>query len=1019
MIKVMMVPHPTDVETSVSGIDTVIKKWKEHFPDFGIQIVGPKEDSFDVLAIHAGMTDRIPSGVPLVAHLHGLYWSGDYKAAEWEWAANANVIECARRAHAVTVPSSWVAETVRRDMRLDPFIIPHGIDWKEWQHSEKRGSYVVGYAKNRAFSDVCDPTFLTDLAEKFPQLTFISTFAPPRPKPNIRVTGVLSHDKMKLLLQRAAAVVSPIKETFGILTLEAMAAGTPVLGFDYGGNRDLVVHGKTGYLARVNDHEDLAAGLDYVLKNRAALGALASQRAKEFTWEDAVQKLGFVYKHAMSVCYEPATVSVIIPCYKYGQENRLGRAIKSVQAQTVPVHEIIVVDDGSPDGGETEKLVARYAANDNRIKYIRKENGGVAIARNVGCEAATGKYIICLDADDALGDKFVQACMPELEKDRTLGIAYTKLMTVAPNGAQKVSAWPDVINHDKQMQYGGNQIPTACMFRREMWQRLGGYRSRYCPHGAGSEDAEFWLRAMAHGWRAKMATDAPLFLYSIGTGQVSGNKNYVEVDWHILHPYCFDNEYPFASVTTPPNDRASHPVHQYDEPNVSIIIPVGPGHKPHVFNALDSIEAQSYRKWEVILVDDTGDSEPWSYDGVTDMLKAYPYVRLIRTKGKQGAGFARNRGVEAARAPLILFMDADDNFLSPNALSIMMQAWDIEGQIIYTDYVGKADIDDAEAKRLKAAGRLIDYDPKTHLAMIEHHAADYDCERAIRQPDNPLYIWNLITSLLPKAWHKAIGGFDEQMPSWEDWDYWLRMARAGYCFIRIPQPLIVYRFYTGTRRETGVEVSKSLLEYIISKFKKLEVEMCGCKGKKVATPAVNTVTSAQLASRTAVLSDSDVVLVVYNSPNRGSHRVIGPSSHRDYGYRSGGGVEEFLVEKRDQAANPSLFVIKPLVKEEAAVVQPPPPPVIENMPEVEIVRDVDALAFLRDGFDFSIIPGVTPSIAKALKEAGCNSMQDVLDMGREKLKKIDGIGDKRAEAIYSYIGRKVKKVKEQEERESA
>lgn len=1019
MIRVQMVPHPTANKDAVSGIDTVIRKWAEHFPDFGLQIVGPEDGTFDVMSIHAGMTDRIPNNVPMVSNLHGLYWSADYKASSWEWDANSQVIECARRAHMITVPSPWVAETIQRDMRVDPVVVPHGIDWKEWQHKEIRGNYVVGYAKNRAFSDVCDPTFLTTLAEKFPRTTFVSTFAPPRSLPNIRVVGVLPRDKMRLLLQRAAAVISPIKETFGVLTLEAFACGTPVLGFDYGGNSDLILHGKTGYLARVGDHDDLANGLVYCVEHRAALGALAVERAKEFTWDEAVRRLEQVYKMAISKSAQGPSVSVVIPCYKYGQEERLGRAIKSVQAQTVPVDEIIVVDDGSPDDGETGNLVARYAKDDKRIQYIRKENGGVAVARNVGCEKASSKYIICLDADDALGDQFVEACLPELEKDRTLGIAYTKLMTVAPNGAKKVSVWPDNFSYDRQLQYGGNQVPTACMFRREMWERLGGYRSRYCPNGAGSEDAEFWLRSGAYGWRAKKATDAPLFLYSIGTGQVSGNKHYSEVDWHILHPWCFDNQHPFASIATPANERMSHAVRQYDEPNISVVIPVGPGHKQHVFNALDSLEAQTYRKWEVILVDDTGDAELWSYDGVTDMLKAYPYVRLVRTGGKKGAGFARNRGAEASRAPLLLFLDADDNLLDTDALQTMMQVWEMEGKIVYTDYMGKAVIDKNEAEKLKKAGRLIDFDPKTGLAMIQHKASEYDCERAIRQPANPLYIWNLITSLVPKSWHKNIGGFDESMKSWEDWDYWVRMARAGHCFVHVEKPMVVYRFYTGNRREIGVEISSSLLQYMAEKLSKTEVRMCGCKGKKTAT----TIVSKSLplgASKTAVLADSEVVLITYQHPNRGSHRVIGPASKRDYGYRSGGGQEEFLIEARDQVANPRLFVIKPIVKDEAPPPEPPPPPPVieeEALPvETASVPDRVALDFLRDTVDFSAIPGVTKQVATHLQEAGCKTLQDVLDMGKEKIMELPGVGPKRADAIYAFIERKIANTKAKEAR---
>ena len=92
------------------------------------------------------------------------------------------------------------------------------------------------------------------------------------------------------------------------------------------------------------------------------------------------------------------------------------------------------------------------------------------------------------------------------------------------------------------------------------------------------------------------------------------------------------------------------------------------------------------------------------------------------------------------------------------------------------------------------------------LTAIYYKAPGYDVERAQGQPHGDparVYTWNLITSLLPKAWHEEIGGFDERMDSWEDVDYWWRLAKAGKCFRRVEEPLVVYHFYTGKRRDFG------------------------------------------------------------------------------------------------------------------------------------------------------------------------------------------------------------------------
>jgi len=91
----------------------------------------------------------------------------------------------------------------------------------------------------------------------------------------------------------------------------------------------------------------------------------------------------------------PTTVSVVIPCHNMSAFVRL--AVESVLAQTVPVHEVIVVDDGSND----DPVAALCSIHDPRLRTIRREpNGGASVARNLGSELATGDLLAFLDADD-------------------------------------------------------------------------------------------------------------------------------------------------------------------------------------------------------------------------------------------------------------------------------------------------------------------------------------------------------------------------------------------------------------------------------------------------------------------------------------------------------------------------------------------------------------------------------------------------------------------------------------------
>ena len=91
-------------------------------------------------------------------------------------------------------------------------------------------------------------------------------------------------------------------------------------------------------------------------------------------------------------------ISVIVPIYNV--EKYLSECIESILHQTYKNLEIILVDDGSPDG--CGKICDEYEKKDNRIKVNHKKNGGLGDARNKGIKAATGEYLFFVDSDDVL-----------------------------------------------------------------------------------------------------------------------------------------------------------------------------------------------------------------------------------------------------------------------------------------------------------------------------------------------------------------------------------------------------------------------------------------------------------------------------------------------------------------------------------------------------------------------------------------------------------------------------------------
>ena len=97
------------------------------------------------------------------------------------------------------------------------------------------------------------------------------------------------------------------------------------------------------------------------------------------------------------------TISVIIPIYN--QEKYLEKCLGSIAVQTYPYLEVLMIDDGSTD--ETEEICKRFQSKDDRFKYIRKKNAGVASARNKGLDSVTGDLIGFVDPDDCDRSKFL------------------------------------------------------------------------------------------------------------------------------------------------------------------------------------------------------------------------------------------------------------------------------------------------------------------------------------------------------------------------------------------------------------------------------------------------------------------------------------------------------------------------------------------------------------------------------------------------------------------------------------
>jgi glycosyltransferase involved in cell wall biosynthesis len=772
-MRVCILPYYRGPDRADGGIRRVIEAQQRWLPSFGIDLVDGI-DGADLVATHAMEHPPVPVGTPWVHHNHGLYFQDFGWQAEWYQKANRQLVDVLRAADHVTAPSEWVAQALRRGMWLRPTVLHHGVNPEEWEGGESEG-YILW---NKARQDVAsDPAAVNELALRDPSLRFVSTFG--NATPNVKITGALPYPEAQAMVRAAGLYLCTARETFGIGTLEAMAAGVPVVGWAWGGQRDIIRHGETGWLAKPGDYDGLLEGIRWSLANRKRVGEAARADVRDrWTWERAIGRYAELYRQLVAgelAQREAPKVSVIVPCYNLGRF--VGETLQSVQAQTMTDWECIVVDDASTD--DSGEVVRPFTQTDSRITYLRNErNRHVSETRNRGLATSRGRYVVCLDADDRITPETLALLSVALDKDRGIALAYGGLQIMSEAGVLRPQAhdWPPDFDFKEQIQ-GRNQVPTLCMMRRSVIDRTGGYRRRVTP----VEDADLWTRAASAGMVPRKVTDAPTLLYRLRADSIS--RTMPNPKWSDWYPWSRQRALvPFGAPVDPPAGVSALPVPSCEPVLISVIIPVGRGHERLLVDALDSVEAQTFRQWECIVVNDTGAPLPWT-----------PSWATVLTTERAGSGpaAARNLGLRASKGALFVPLDADD-YLQPDALQVLYQTWQDTGGVVYSAWWD--DFGDGQPRKV--------YQPPAYDAKL---LTLKGCIHAV-------------TALYPKSTWVDAGGFDEKMTNWEDWDFQLALASKGVCGTKIDAPLWTYRKATGRRREENQAQFERGKRAILSKW---------------------------------------------------------------------------------------------------------------------------------------------------------------------------------------------------------
>lgn len=371
-------------------------------------------------------------------------------------------------------------------------------------------------------------------------------------------------------------------------------------------------------------------------------------------------------------------VTIVIPVYN--GSNFMKVAIDSAIAQTYDNKEILVINDGSTDNGETEKIALSYG---NKIRYIKKENGGVATALNLAIKEMKGDYLSWLSHDDIYKPYKIEKQIETIKKleDKTT-ILFSNVELIDEKGEIFCTTnYSNLMTHEELCQgiypvIKGTVNGCSMLISKKCFDKVGLFNENL----KTSNDYEMWLRLFKEF--KSYLIEEPLIQYRIHKNQDTtkspytlkeANKLWVDIinnltekeiegwgfePFNVYMDLYFQMYYSKYNEAYPVAYKKAKEIYDKSTPKVSIIMPCYNSEK-YIEKAIQSVLDQTYRNFELIIIDDDSTDKTW------EIIEQYAKkdFRVICTKkdeNEKGISKSMNKGIEMARGKYITRMDSDD-----------------------------------------------------------------------------------------------------------------------------------------------------------------------------------------------------------------------------------------------------------------------------------------------------------------------------------------------------------------------